>query len=104
MKTEGKHTPGPWYIKHPTPYICATVRHTNDVPVAKVETLRTEEGPDEWKVNARLISLAPRILEALKKTLAIIGPPNKSVWADDNQIKEAWEFGESVIEEMDGCS
>lgn len=63
-----RHTPGPWNIKTPTDFIgpfqhivdktgwmVANVNSTSDGPVLKVER----------EANARLISAAPELLDAL---------------------------------------
>ena len=60
-----KHTPGPW---HTAGEQGVQIRSAKD-QIAKVWTMRG----NEWKANARLIAVAPELLEACKVALGIIG-------------------------------
>lgn len=67
----GKHTPGPWTVEPPseqTPHIWITAPTSSGV--AKIETCNYDDGQgerliDEDFANARLISAAPDLLDAL---------------------------------------
>lgn len=78
------HTPGPWRIEQPndyTPHIWITAE--GNPSIAKIETCDYDDGlgerlTDQDQTNARLISAAPEMLEALE-TIADFAPGNGDV-------------------------
>lgn len=60
-----KHTPGPWNYAHGSTDL---LTHDGD-DVAYVDTAIPERSKAEQQANARLISAAPDLLEALKEAL-----------------------------------
>lgn len=77
MKTQSKHTPGPWLVRcqgyrltvfHPT-------KNSDHVIVRQVEeTSTTVDQPDRKPFDAALISAAPELLEALEHLVALLEP------------------------------
>lgn len=57
-----KHTPGPWFIDKG--YLCAE-GEDRVLYLAKIHSW-ARDAPEEGKANARLISTAPELLEALE--------------------------------------
>jgi hypothetical protein len=66
MKTQGKHTPGPWYVeeRNPAEYDITTGEDGDDVAL-----VRTDHFLDNGKANARLIAAAPELLNQCYATL-----------------------------------
>lgn len=76
ITTKEKHTtftPGPWQIEDCTPGESTGLRFevgTKDSVIA-----RTTDGWKEAHANARLISAAPEMYEAMKAILAVVNDP-----------------------------
>jgi len=66
----GKHTPGPWKIDGDRfVYSLYPDNYANRFQCSVSTQSANQASPDELKANARLISAAPTMLEALKELL-----------------------------------
>jgi len=81
MKTETKHTPGPWHLHDMEQF---TICGPNYKAVAETKTRRSD---DECRANARLIAAAPELLEACKAVIAALSQ-NKTFPADIDAAKK----------------
>ncbi len=70
---EAKHTPGPWrHYTRPQPNGCPIVGTENGLMVAMMaHTVNQPEQADEAIANARVVSTAPELLDALKGMVAM---------------------------------
>ena len=77
MKTQVKHTMGPWYLDFDT---VSTEPRRKGYVLAQVSFGSID--PDEVKANAHLIAAAPELLEACKHAIRILelyAPPDDPV-------------------------
>ena len=82
MKTETKHTPGPWYHEGtPQPVIASE----SDPKGRDIALVRLWDG-DEAEANAHLIAAAPEMLEALEAVVANCGHLN---WEQEKALIDA---------------
>jgi enoyl-CoA hydratase/carnithine racemase len=69
-----KHTPGPWAVEQGerphTGYTVITARHAGMTPRSPLALIGNVIGADEAEPDARLISAAPEMLEALQTAVA----------------------------------
>lgn len=64
MKTEMKHTPGPWRIYHHSSMDLRIIQdHSEETCVAAIPNWKIEHHEERY-ANARLIAAAPELLEA----------------------------------------
>lgn len=93
-----KPTPGPWAVHaHATDTYTIYVagRHWDSWAVAHVGYTKEDEA------NARLISAAPDLLEALEFMLSVFNETYPDV-ADDEEDREAWAKARAAIRKATG--
>lgn len=88
MKT---HTPGPWEIRpikgelrSELLVIGGYTEHGNEIFVADCGISRNYRTLEEAQANAKLVSLAPEMFEALRQFDKLFWPASNG-WADDTQ-------------------
>lgn len=71
MKTESKHTPGPWRVGDAGMTVFGPKQPDGSLPkrIAEVGNPRAILTSDNTKANARLIAAAPELLEALRECI-----------------------------------
>ena len=81
MKTNTKHTPGPWeaFASHAGLYV---IDSAEQGAICKIEWCLEDEA------NARLIAAAPELLQAIKDLFRECAMVHKS-WGDGDNTKEA---------------
>jgi hypothetical protein len=64
-----KHTPGPWWLGGPEWPNCVFSQERHATPMVECNYM---EGDEEDIANARLISAAPELLQALEEVVSVI--------------------------------
>ena len=91
-----KHTPGPWLLENniaygwkTNPYSISTTKPgVHSVAIANIPAKKTIS-PDEALANARLISAAPDLLEALMTFPMSLAWTDDELWAWSNKARNA---------------
>ena len=83
MKTQAKHTPGPWYLLEKEMFGFSIRANT-----PRGSEIIAETGGFDSDANAHLIAAAPELLEALKM---VIDETNAGLWKDVLPIRKARE-------------
>lgn len=117
MKTETKHTPGPWFFGDTfTSYICTrdgkevtnyTARGIgNGACHVGYASITPALGSDEAKANARLIAAAPDLLAACKALHQCLSGWVEIAEAQDRRAydSEALKMGQDAIRKAEGES
>jgi hypothetical protein len=81
-KQTPQHTPGPWKVEHDGDFYVITpdVVHGDAEAVDELLAVYVSKNPATREANARLISAAPEMLEALKAIIRDL--PAKRDWLD----------------------
>ena len=93
-----KHTPGPWFVCHKSPFI---VRAGDDISgrhIAHIGPANYTPRFDIDEPNARLISAAPDLLEALERLVSVARD------VDHGYMDQAIDNAESAIAKARGQS
>jgi len=97
MKTQVKHTMGPWYLDFDT---VSTEPRRKGYVLAQVSFGSID--PDEVKANAHLIAAAPELLEACKLVAATFKRSNDSGNFLGDDEHEAWNKVDKAIAKAEG--
>lgn len=92
-----KHTPGPWFVDHKSPFL---VRAGDDIDgrhIAHIGPANYTPRFDVDEPNAKLIAAAPDLLEALERLQCAAYNIGGEHVTDHQQLIDAADFAQSII-------
>ena len=85
-----KHTPGPWFVDHKSPFLVRACDDIDGRHIAHIGPANYTPRFDVDEPNARLISAAPDLLEALEDALDDYDAWMKDADVTPNESLQAW--------------